>query len=107
LRASILIAASSQIIGNSSESLFELPCLQLVGANNDQLDIILRYESSDALGICLMLFLLLIVLHLLFFASHFVLFSDIAGARLELTRGQQLVEVVKVEHLSILVNDCH
>jgi hypothetical protein len=56
-----------------------------------------------------MIGLLLNILHLLLFASHFFLFSGLvhALARLELTRGQQLVEVVKVEHLSILVHDCH
>ena len=91
-----IVAASSQIIGNSSESLLEPSCLQLVSSDNYQLDIILSNESSDALDVKLVLFLLLIVLHLLFFASHFLLFCDFAGARLELTRGQQLVEVVKV-----------
>jgi hypothetical protein len=41
--------------------------------------------------------LLLIVLHLLFFASHFLLLGDIhAGAWLELTRGKKFVKVVKV-----------
>jgi len=87
LSAYIFIVASSQIIGNTSESLLELPYLQLVGTDYDQLNIVLPYESSDALDVSLVLFLLLIVLHLLFFASHFLLFCDFAGARLELTRG--------------------
>lgn len=97
LSASIfIVAASSQIIGNSSESLLKPSSLQLVSSDNNKLDIILPNESSDALDVKLVLFLLLIVLHLLFFASHFLLLCDFAGARLELTRGQQLVEVVKV-----------
>ena len=55
-----------------------------------------------------MISLLLIVLHLLLFAPHFFLLGDLhALARFEVARGQQLVKVVKVQHLSIFVHDCY